>query len=69
MKKNYEKPVNTAEDVLDRGFTVIWYPGYEYYKEILIEQNISKVNRDLAQMTYVSRVSYSFLSSIINMKF
>ena len=60
VKPNYEKAVDTAQDVLDRGLTVIWFPGFEQYKENLIMQNLSKVTRDLAEMTYVAKVSISF---------
>ena len=58
VKVNYEKPVDTARDVLDRGITIIWYPGYEYYKDMMINQNLSKVSSDLAKNTYVSKVSH-----------
>ena len=57
VKPNYEKPVDTAQDILERGLTILWPPGYEYYKEILIEQNNSQVFRDLAERVSVSKVS------------
>ena len=57
VKQNYEKPVDSAQDVLDRGFTIIWFPYYDYFLEEMIKQNISKVSRDLALMTYSSKVS------------
>ena len=60
LKPNYEKPVDTAEDVLDRGLTVIWFPGYELYREMAITQNLSKVTRDLAERTYVAKVRFLY---------
>ena len=56
LKPSYEKPVNTAQDVVDRGLTVIWFPGYEYYKEMAIEQNNSVIERVLALKTEVAKV-------------
>ena len=61
IKPVYETPINTAQDVLDRGLTIIWFPGYEYYKEMAIKQNVSVVLRELAEMTYVSKVSDCFI--------
>ena len=58
VKPNYEKPVDTAKDVLDRGLTVVWYPYYEEWREMLLNQNLSKTSKDLAEITYVSKVSY-----------
>ena len=60
VKPNYEKPVDTAEDVLDRGLTVLWFPGYELYKEMAVMQNLSKVTSDLAEKTYVAKVRFLY---------
>ena len=65
VKPNFEQPIDTAEDVLDKdsGLTsIVWYPGYEYYKEMAIKQNVSAVFRDLAKMAYCSKVSFIFIS-------
>ena len=61
VKPNYEKPVDTAKDVLDRGLTVVWYPYYEEWREMLLNQNLSQVTKDLAENTYVSKVSYTYM--------
>ena len=37
LKPSYEKAVDTAQDVLDRGLTVITYPGLESKVETLAE--------------------------------
>ena len=59
IKPNYEKPVDTAADVLsDASLTIIWFPDYEYYREMAINQNQDTVFRDLAKKTYVAKVSY-----------
>ena len=58
VKPSYEKPVDTAQDVVDRGLRVIWGPGFELYKEKSMIQNLSKVTRDLAEMTYVAKVRF-----------
>ena len=57
VKPNYEKPVDSPEDVRDRGLNVIWFPYYEYYKEMAIEQNVSVIERVLALKTIVAKVS------------
>ena len=61
VKPNYEKPMDTAIDVLDRGVTILWFPYYEWYKEMQLAQNSSKVFRDLAENVYVSKVSIIFI--------
>ena len=58
VKPNYEKPVDSAQDVIDRGIIILWQPGYDFYKQMMIEQNMSKVTRDLAELTYCTKVSY-----------
>ena len=64
LKADFEKPVDTAEDVRAKG-RILWYPGYELYKEKLIKQNISEVTRDLAEMTHVAKVSlHIFISKL-----
>ena len=31
MKPTYEKPVDTAQDILDRGLTIVWPPGTDSF--------------------------------------
>ena len=64
LKPNYEKPMDTAEDVLDRGVTVLWYPYYDYYKEMALQQNESIIVKKLAAKVYVSKVSNIFASKV-----
>ena len=64
LKPNYEKPMDTAEDVLDRGVTVLWYPYYDYYKEMALKQNESMIVKKLAEKVYVSKVSNIFASKV-----
>ena len=57
LKTNYEKPVDTAQDVLDRGLKVIVYPGSE--SRVEIEKNSpSAVIRALAKRTVVPKVIF-----------
>ena len=55
LKPNYGKPVDTAEDVLDRGLKVIKGPGSESKMEIL-KQSPFPITRTLAEMTVVPKV-------------
>ena len=63
VKPNFEKPVDTAQDVLDRGLTVVWPHGYEYEKEILIKQNNSEVLRNLGKAISIAKVRFFMLRS------
>ena len=57
VKPNFEKPMDSAEDVLERGVTILWYPYFEYYKENELKQNDSMIIKKLAEKVYVSKVS------------
>ena len=57
LKPNYEKPVDTAQDVLDRGLKVIYPPGGGSMLEIL-KNSPSSVTRKLAEMTDVPKVIF-----------
>ena len=62
LKTNYEKPVDTAQDVLDRGLTVIYPPGYESAVEIF-KNSPSAVTRALAKRTVVPKVKFVILKT------
>ena len=57
IKPIYEKPIDTAQDVLDRGLTVIWPPGldsdHEYWKN-----SPSKIRRQFAERIIVAKVIF-----------
>ena len=55
LKKYYEDPVDSAQDVLDRGLTVIYPPGSESVVEIY-KNSHSKIIRGLAERTIVPKV-------------
>ena len=58
IKPNYEKPVDTAEDILDRGLSVIKFPGAEATVEALKNSPLP-LTRGLAEMSIVPKVSQS----------
>ena len=59
MKPIYEKPVDTAQDVIDKGLTIIFGPGME--SELERQRNSpSAVNRALARRTVVPKVIIVF---------
>ena len=67
LKPNYEKPVDSPQDVLDRGLTVIWPPGWEYYKEMMMKDTglgSSKTIRDLAKNTEVAKVIFCYTEKL-----
>ena len=57
MKPVYETPINTAQDVLDRGLPVIDSPGAESKVEIL-KNSPSSITRQLAERTIVAKVIF-----------
>ena len=57
MKPTYEKPVDTAQDVLDRGLTVIYTPGSESLVEMM-KNSPSAVYRDLSELIVVPEVIF-----------
>ena len=65
---NYEKAIDTAEDVLDRGLSVIYYPGYESSVETL-KNSPDKITRELAERTIVAKVIFCSTDSILTLYF
>ena len=60
LKPNYEKYVNTAEDVLDMGLTVIYPPGAESMKYMLMNSPFY-ATRTLAERTIVPKVIFCYI--------
>ena len=60
MKPNYEKPVDSAEDIINRGLAVIWPPGFEADRlRDLNDPTVSDTTRTLAERTIVPKVIFS----------
>ena len=57
IKPVYETPINTTQDVLDRGLRVIFLPGGESLMEIL-KNSPSSITRQLAERTIVPKVIF-----------
>ena len=57
LKPNYEKYVDTAEDVINRGLGVIFSPGMESMKKTLMNSPYYGV-RTLAERTIVPKVIF-----------
>ena len=58
LKPNYEKAIDTAQEVLDSGLSVISYPGAESTVEIN-KNSHSNITRKLAERTIVTKVIFS----------
>ena len=56
IKPSYDKPVETAEDVIARNLTIIYAPGTEPMVEANKNSPIPIV-RELAERSYVAKVS------------
>ena len=61
LKTNYEKPVDTAEDVRDRNLTVVKGPNTGSMLKML-KNSPSAVIRELAEMTIVPKVIFLLTS-------
>ena len=58
LKPNYEKAIDTAQDVLDTGLTVLYSPHSESFVEML-KNSTSNITRTLAERTVVPKVIFS----------
>ena len=58
MKPTYEKPIDTPQDIIDLGLTVIYPPGTESKVEVLKNSLIDSTRR-LAELTVVPKVIFS----------
>ena len=54
LKPVYEKPIDTAKDILDRGLTIIYPPGTESLVELL-KNSPAYTTRTLAERTIVCK--------------
>ena len=64
LTPTYEKPVDTPEDIIERGLTILYNPGSEGIRNAMLNSD-NKLDRDLAAQTYVTKVN--FLQKIIIM--
>ena len=55
LKPVYEKPIDTAEDIIEKGIKIIAYPGQESVVEAL-KKSPFPLTRALAENTYVAKV-------------
>ena len=56
VKPVYEKPIDTAEDIIERGVMILNGPGRESYVEVM-KRSPNPLTRALAENTYVTKVS------------
>ena len=68
LKPNYEKPIDTAQDILDRGMKVIYSPDSESIVEIM-KNSPSKITRQLAERTIVPKVIFCCKISNFNIEY
>ena len=59
MTPTYERPIDSAEDVIDKGLAVIGFPGSESLVNIWMDSP-SYFTRTLAEMTTVPKVIVSY---------
>ena len=56
LKPSYEKPVDTAQDILDRHLTILSAPGTDSLVENL-KNSPYKITRAMAERTFVTEVN------------
>ena len=64
LKPVYEKPINTAQDILDRGFAIIYSPWTESRKESLMNSP-HYTSRALAESAIVPKVIFCYTESFL----
>ena len=64
LKPNYEKPVDTAQDILDRGLKVIYIPGAESKVEMM-KKSPFPLTRRLAERTDVAKVILFYIDKML----
>ena len=57
LKPSYEKPIDSAQDVLDRNLTVVFVPWKESIVEIM-KNSPFYITRTLAERTIVAKVIF-----------
>ena len=57
LKPVYENPIDTAEDLLDRGLAVLYGPGTQSTREILMNSPYY-ITRTLAERAIVPKVIF-----------
>ena len=68
LKPNYEKFIDTAQDVLDRNLSVIFSPGLHSAVEVM-KNSPAKIDRDVAERTTVPKVIFRSFEIILILSF
>ena len=60
LKPNYEKPVDTAEDIIDRGLSILTGPG-QWSKLEMAKKSPFYQTRIIAERTILPKVIFWFI--------
>ena len=63
LKPNYGKPIDSAEDVLDRGLQIIVGQKTDSLQEML-KKSPSRITRELADRTIVPKVIFFYIEKL-----
>ena len=64
LKPTYEKPINTVEEVLDRGFKLIMRTGYEAHVDRTIRTGSYEMKKLFSEnLVWAKVLSYFFIKS------
>ena len=58
VKQNYEKPVDSKQDVVDRRLTVIWAPYDSWSKVERLKNSSSEVERAFGELIIIPKVIF-----------
>ena len=64
LKPNYEKPIDTAEDIIDRGLAILTSPGMESIVE-MTKNSPFYITRILAERTFVAKVIFCLIDTFL----
>ena len=68
VKPIYEKPIDTAEDIIDSGLNILAGPGTHAILE-LMKNSPSIIAQTFAERTIVAEVIFSYIYPILVLKF
>ena len=60
LKPNFEKPIDTAEDIIDRGLAILSFPG-QWSKVDTAKKSPFYETRTLAERTIIPKVIFCFI--------
>ena len=65
LKPNYEKPVETVQDVVDRRLTIVWPPFWTWSLVETMKNSSSEVERARAELVIIPEVVFCYTEKFL----